>query len=54
MLCNNNTTQITDISSLQFIHLLHNLMHIINMHITLSHSRQVWFIPIADQRGVCR
>jgi len=28
---NNNTSQITDISSLQFIHKLHNFMHIISI-----------------------
>ena len=40
---NNNTNQITDINTLQFIHKLHNFIHIINMQsneaaITLSCS----------------
>jgi len=30
-MCNNNTNQITDISTLQFIRKLHNFMHITNM-----------------------
>ena len=30
-MCDNNTNQITDINTLQFIHKLHNFIHIISM-----------------------
>jgi len=32
MVCNNNTNQITDISTLQFIRKLRSFLHIISMH----------------------
>ena len=50
-MCINNTTQITDISTLQLICKLRNLMHIISMHsngttITLSDFGRILNIRI--------